>query len=66
MLDCGNALFFSLVSQHGAGAHVANSIDVGNVSLPMIVGDDLVALVHLDTSVLEAKAIGEGTATNAD
>ena len=66
VLDGSNALLFGLVSQHLTSADVTNAVNVRHLSLPVVIGDDLSALVHGHTSVLEAEAFGEGTAADTD
>ena len=60
----GNALILGLVCQHRAGNHIADGIDAGHRGLEMLVGFHTAAVIHLDTGLFQAEAVGIWLATN--
>lgn len=66
VFDGGNALLLSLVGKHRTESAVTNDTDMRVLGAELLVNHQTTLLVLLDASVLQAKTLGVGTATNGD
>jgi len=66
VLNSSDALLFGLVSQHLSLSSITDSVNGGDLGLPVVVGKYLTTLVHLNTSVLEAETISKSMSADRD